>query len=65
MAQAIFEPNLFPYKYFSILKLVILHTYPPMQMKKTGCTETSAYKIHMPMNYPKESIQNSERGKMF
>jgi len=36
-----------------------------MQIKKTGCTETSAYEIQMPMNYPEESIQHSERGKCF
>jgi hypothetical protein len=34
-------------------------------MKKTGCTETSACEIQMPINYPEESIQQSERGKCF
>jgi hypothetical protein len=38
---------------------VILHTYPPM-MEQTECSETSAYKIQMPGNYPEESIQHSE-----
>jgi len=36
---------------------VILHTYPPMKMEQTECSETSAYKIQTPGNYPKESIQ--------
>jgi hypothetical protein len=29
-------------------------------MEQTQCSETSAYKIPMPGNYPEESIQNSE-----
>jgi len=28
-----------------------------MKMEQTVCSETSAYKIQMPGNYPKESIQ--------
>jgi len=31
-----------------------------MKMEQTECSETSAYKIQMPGNYPKESIQHSE-----
>jgi len=42
--------------------LVILHTYPPMKMEQTECSETSAYKIQTPGNYPEESIQHSEHG---
>ena len=38
--------------------LVILHTYPPMEMEQTKCPETSAYKIQTPGNYPEESIQH-------
>ena len=30
---------------------VILHTYPPMKMEQTECSETSAYKIQNPGNY--------------
>ena len=33
------------------------HTYLPMKMEQTGCSETSAYKFQTPRNYPKESIQ--------
>jgi hypothetical protein len=40
--------------------LVILHSYPPMKMEQTECSETSAYKIQTPGNYPEESIQHSE-----
>jgi hypothetical protein len=36
--------------------VVILHTYPPMKMEQTECSETSAYKIQTPGNYPEESI---------
>ena len=42
--------------------LVILHTYSPMKMEQTKCSETSAYKIQAPGNYPEESIQHSEHG---
>ena len=29
-----------------------------MKMEQTECSETSAYKIQMPGNYPKESMQH-------
>ena len=38
--------------------LFILHAYLPMKMEKTECSETSAYKIQTPGNYPEESIQS-------
>jgi hypothetical protein len=38
--------------------LVILRTYPPVKMEQTECSETSAYKIQTPGNYPEESIQD-------
>ena len=38
-----------------------LDTYPPMKMEQTECSETSAYKIQRPGNYPEESIQHSEQ----
>jgi len=36
--------------------LVILHAYPPMKMEQTVCSETLAYKIQTPGNYPEEII---------
>jgi len=39
--------------------LVILHTYLPMKMEQTECSEMLAYKIQMLGNYPEESIQLS------
>ena len=33
--------------------------YLPMKMEQTECSETSAYKIQTPGNYPKGSIQHS------
>jgi hypothetical protein len=38
------------------------HIYLPMKMEETDCSETSAYKLHTPGNYPKESIQHTEHG---
>jgi len=33
-----------------------------MKMEQTECSKTSAFKIQMPGNNPKESIQHSEHG---
>jgi len=33
-----------------------------MKMEQTECSETSAYKIQMPGNYPEENIQHTEHG---
>jgi hypothetical protein len=33
-----------------------------MMMEQTVCSETSAFKIQTPVNYPEESIQHSEHG---
>ena len=40
---------------------VILHTYPPVKTEQTKCSETSAYKIQTPGNYPEEGIQQREK----
>jgi hypothetical protein len=37
--------------------MVILHTYLPVKMEQTECSETLAYKIQTPGNYPEENIQ--------
>jgi hypothetical protein len=37
----------------------------PMKMEQTECSETSAYKILMPQNYPEESIQHLQHGESF
>jgi len=36
-----------------------------MKMEQTECSETSAYKIQTPGNYPEENIQNTEQGESF
>jgi hypothetical protein len=33
-----------------------------MKMEQAECSETSAYKIQTPGNYPEESIQHTENG---
>jgi len=49
MAQASFEPNLFPYKYSNILKPS--HSLHLSACEDgTECSETSAYKIQTPGN---------------
>ena len=51
---------------FRTLCLFHLHrwvgTYQPMKMEQTECSETLAYEIQMPGNYPIESTQHSEHG---
>jgi len=39
-----------------------LHTYLPMKVEQTECSEMLAYKIQTLGNYPEESIQNSQHG---
>ena len=39
----------------------VLRTYPPMKMEQTERSETSAYKIQNPGNYPEESIQQESK----
>jgi hypothetical protein len=63
-AQAIFEPSLFPYKYSNILKPshpLCLSAYED----GTECSETSAYKIQKPGNYPEESIPQKSHSSCF
>jgi len=61
LAQAIFEPNLFPYKYPNILK-PSHSSYLPAYEDGTECSETSAYKIQTLGNYPEEyGIQNTAK----
>jgi hypothetical protein len=42
---------------FRQILVYISHTYPPIKIKRTECSETSTYKIQTPVNYPEESIQ--------
>jgi len=37
-----------------------LFIYLPMKMEETECSETSAYNIQTPGNYPEENIQHTE-----
>jgi hypothetical protein len=57
-----FEPNLFPYKYPTFPTPITLHTYSPMKMERTECSETLAFKLQTPGNNPKENIRHSKHG---
>jgi hypothetical protein len=37
-----------------------IHTYSPMKMEQTQCSETSTFKLQTPVNHPAESTQHSE-----
>ena len=56
LAQAIFKPNLFPYKYPNILNPSYSSNLPAYE-DGTKCSETLAYKIQTLRNYPEESTQ--------
>ena len=49
-------------KTFPVPYLILVSFYLPMKMEQTECSETSAYKIQTPGNYPKGSIQHTEHG---
>jgi hypothetical protein len=55
LAQAIFEPDLFLYKYPNILNPSLSSNLPAYE-DGTECSETLAYKIKMLENYPEDSI---------
>jgi len=55
--SSIFEPNLFPYYNPTFLKPSSFYTQLPAYEDGTECSETSAYKLETPENYPEESIQ--------
>jgi len=61
LAQAIFEPNPFLYKH-SNFSQSSHSSHLPAYKDGTECSETSAYKIQTPGNYPAESTQHSEHG---
>jgi hypothetical protein len=62
VAQVIFEPKLFPYKYPKHFSNLIHYSHLPAYEDGTECSETSEYKIQPPGNCPEESIQHSEHG---
>jgi hypothetical protein len=58
MAQANFEPTFSCINTLTILKPSYSHTYLPMKMEQTECSEKSTYKIQTPGNYLEENIQH-------
>jgi hypothetical protein len=51
-----------PCKYWLLPLRVIITTYPPMKMKPIQCSETSAYIIQTPGNYPEDNILHRQHG---
>jgi hypothetical protein len=60
LAEAIFDPNLFPYKYPNILNPSHSSYLSAFEDGTDRVFETSAYKIQKPGNYPEKAynIQN-------
>jgi len=48
---------------YTLINLKFVITYLLAYEDGTECSETSAYKIQTPGNYPEENIQHSEHGK--
>jgi len=48
--------TLCPFHFHRRIGVESFYTYPPTKMEQTECSETSAYKIQKPGNYPEESI---------
>ena len=42
--------------------LCLFHLHMPIKMEQTECSETCAYKIQMPGNYPEEKVKHTEHG---
>jgi hypothetical protein len=57
MAQAIFRAQPFPAYTPTLIKPSSFHSHLPAYEDGRECSETSAYKIQTPGNYPEESIQ--------
>jgi hypothetical protein len=57
-----FRAKPFPVYTPTVLKPSSLYTHLPAYEDGTEYSETSAYKIQTPRNYPEESIQHSEHG---
>jgi hypothetical protein len=49
--------------YMPTFRNTLSQLHRPMETEQIECSETSAYKIQTPGNYPEESIQHSEHGK--
>jgi hypothetical protein len=47
-------------RYWLLSTSVFIHTYPPLKMEQIQCSETSAYKIQTPGNYPKDNILHQQ-----
>jgi hypothetical protein len=54
--------NISTNSWFQIFSLFFLIT-PPMKVEQTECSETSAYKIQTPENYPKDTIHLHTKSK--
>jgi hypothetical protein len=52
----------FIFRRFGTLYLFHLHRQVGAYKNGTECSETSAYKIQTPVNYPEGSIEHSEHG---
>jgi hypothetical protein len=62
LAQAILSQTFYCTNIPTVLTPVLLHTYTPVTMEQTQCSETLAFNLQIPANHPEESIRHSEYG---
>jgi hypothetical protein len=63
LSRAVFEPNLFPFKYPNILNPSHSSDLPAYEDGTDRVFKTLAYEIQTQGNYPDESVQHSEHSK--
>jgi len=65
VAQAVFQPNLFLYKYPNNFIPIIPRSYKAYEAGTDRVSETLAHKIQKPGNHPQERIQEGTRLAMY
>jgi hypothetical protein len=60
--QAIFRTKPFHVQNPTFSTAVTLHTYSPLKMEQTECSETLAFKLQAPGNNPEGSLRHSKHG---
>jgi hypothetical protein len=63
--QAIFRAKPFPVLYPTFSTAVTHHTYSPMKMEQTECSETLAFKLHTPVNRPEKKYMTFRTRRKF
>jgi hypothetical protein len=58
-AQTVFRVKPFHVQYPTLSTTLTLHTFSPMKMEQTGCSETLVFKLQTPGTDPEESLRQN------